>query len=153
MQGPAHRADACSHTLFRARRVRRDVELVPSPLKSDLHAFEARTISHRIDDNTAAPPGLRFPSGAILGRHFVVYGTDLSPDRGTEGGAFAIWALDLGLNGLRGDASGLALPVETFTWKKIDTGKTLVGASWNRAVTWGNRVVVIGHQGELLKQR
>ena len=76
------------------------------------------------------PPGLRFPSGAILGTHFIVAGTYLSQSLQS----FSIWALDLG----------------SMTWSRIDPGSTLSGTtgSWFRGCLWpdANKYLVFGNR-------
>ncbi len=76
------------------------------------------------------PPGLRFPTGAILGTHFIVAGTYLSQTFQS----FSIWALDL----------------VTMTWSRIDPGSTLSGTSgsWFRSCLWPeeNKFLVFGNR-------
>ena len=76
------------------------------------------------------PPGLRFPTGAILGTHFIVAGTYLSQTFQS----FSIWALDL----------------VSMTWSRIDPGSVLSSASgsWFRSCLWpeANRFLVFGNR-------
>lgn len=76
------------------------------------------------------PPGLRFPTGAILGTHFIVAGTYLSQSFQS----FSIWALDL----------------VTMSWSRIDPGSTLSGTSgsWFRSCLWteANKYLVFGNR-------
>ncbi|KAF7723216.1 hypothetical protein EC973_002291 [Apophysomyces ossiformis] len=71
------------------------------------------------------PPGLRFPTGHILGHHLILTGTYLSA---TENG-FHIWAMNL----------------SSLKWTMIDTGQSTPG-SWNRAVLSGQRLYVLGNR-------
>jgi hypothetical protein len=75
----------------------------------------------------SSPPGLRFPNGGVLDRHFVVSGTYLTSSKQE----YALWALDL----------------RTLTWNRIDTGgSTFTTGSWNRGVLWPRRnsFVILG---------
>ena len=62
------------------------------------------------------PPGLRFPTGAILGTHLIIAGTYLAHSYQS----FSIWSLDL----------------TTMIWTRIDAGTTLQTGSWSRGVLW-----------------
>ncbi|KAG8805683.1 hypothetical protein FRC17_005386, partial [Serendipita sp. 399] len=77
---------------------------------------------------TALPPGLRFPTGAILGHYLVIAGTYLAHSYQS----FSIWALDL----------------ISMTWSRIDPGATLSTGSWSRGVLWenGNRFLIFGNK-------
>src|SRR5258708_12278292 len=76
----------------------------------------------------ALPPGLRFPTGAILGQHLVIAGTYLAHSYQS----FSIWALDL----------------VNMTWSRIDPGATLASGSWSRGVLWrrGNRFLTFANK-------
>ena len=90
------------------------------------------TVSDRSTSMTGQffPPGLRFPSGAILGTHFIVAGTYLSQSFQS----FSIWALDL----------------VSMTWSRIDPGSTLSSSSgsWFRSCLWAdaNKYLVFGNR-------
>ena len=58
------------------------------------------------------PPGLRFPTGAILGTHLIIAGTYLAHSYQS----FSIWVLDL----------------QTMQWSRIDPGKAVESGSWFR---------------------
>lgn len=77
---------------------------------------------------THFPPGLRFPSGALLGNHFIVAGTYIA----NTSGSFSVWALDL----------------TNMTWKHIDPGGALAVGSWFRGCLWAdaNRFLVFGNR-------
>lgn len=87
------------------------------------------------------PPGLRFPSGDVVARHFVLMGTQLAPR--PEDDCFVIWALDLGEEGSAGVAKR---EDEVLEWQELCSGRRLGEGSWNRGVVWGERncVVVLG---------
>ena len=88
------------------------------------------TVSDRSSSmtGTSFPPGLRFPTGAILGTFFIVAGTYLSQTYQS----FSIWALDL-IN---------------MTWSRIDPGSALASGSWFRSCLWAsaNKFVVFGNR-------
>ncbi|KAE8246428.1 hypothetical protein A4X13_0g5796 [Tilletia indica] len=65
---------------------------------------------------TMLPPGLRFPTGAVVGEHLIVSGTYLA----NTSQSFSIWSLHL----------------PTLIWTRIDLGSVLSTGSWNRAVVW-----------------
>lgn len=76
------------------------------------------------------PPGLRFPTGAILGTHFIIAGTYLSQTFQS----FSIWALDL----------------VSMSWSRVDPGSTLssTSGSWFRSCLWpeANKFLVFGNK-------
>jgi leucine-zipper-like transcriptional regulator 1 len=74
------------------------------------------------------PPGLRFPTGAILGTHLIVAGTYLAHSYQS----FSIWALDL----------------TTMTWSRIDAGSAVSSGSWFRGCLWSdsNKFLVFGNR-------
>ncbi|CAE6515892.1 unnamed protein product [Rhizoctonia solani] len=83
---------------------------------------------------TSLPPGLRFPTGALLGTHLLIAGTYLAHTFQS----YSLWALDL----------------RTYTWSRIDPGAALSHGSWGRGVVWGNngRFVVFGNrEGNLVE--
>ncbi|KAI6099561.1 hypothetical protein EDD16DRAFT_1497421 [Pisolithus croceorrhizus] len=88
------------------------------------------TITNRSSsmNGTTFPPGLRFPSGAILGTHFIIAGTYLAHTYQS----YSIWALDL----------------QSMTWSRIDPGNALAVGSWFRACLWAeaNKFVIFGNR-------
>jgi hypothetical protein len=122
---------------FGVSRARRELDIlqtasvastVPAPPASVL-----TSVSHRLPSGIHAPPGLRFPSGAIIGRYFVLHGVQVT-ELNTS---FAVWALDLGLDG----ASGLRGSRDYLRWMRIDQG---IEGSWSRAVYAGSSLVAFG---------
>jgi hypothetical protein len=112
--------------------VKRSLDLIPAP-RSPSYACVPTSLSHLMTGNTSLPPGLRFPTGSVVGNHLIVSGTFLS----STSSCFAIWALDLGKSGPN---KGTPL-----VWQKVDPGVVMsCGGSWNKAVTWKNNVVVLG---------
>ncbi|KAJ1309621.1 hypothetical protein OPQ81_006390 [Rhizoctonia solani] len=73
---------------------------------------------------TSLPPGLRFPTGALLGTHLLIAGTYLAHTFQS----YSLWALDL----------------RTYTWSRIDPGAALSHGSWGledynrRLLSWGD---------------
>ncbi|BGO91503.1 hypothetical protein NBRC10512_003164 [Rhodotorula toruloides] len=122
---------------FNFTQVRRDLDLLTSPL-SPSNPLEATSLSSSFS-GTSLPPGLRFPTGAIVGRHFLVFGTFLSSAINN----FSIWALDLGPGGAKGVKDRIEKG-EKLEWTRVDPGSVLAKGSWNRAVSWRNSVVVLG---------
>ncbi|KAF8527459.1 galactose oxidase [Hysterangium stoloniferum] len=82
----------------------------------------------------ALPPGLRFPTGAVLGTSLIIAGTYLAHSYQ----AFSIWSLDL----------------ISMTWSRIEPGTALATGSWCRAVLWreSNKFLVFGNrEGNLVE--
>ncbi|QRW00734.1 Rab9 effector protein with kelch motifs [Ceratobasidium sp. AG-Ba] len=83
---------------------------------------------------SSLPPGLRFPTGALLGTHLLIAGTYLAHTFQS----YSLWALDL----------------RTYTWSRIDPGTALSRGAWGRGVVWGSggRFVVFGNgEGNLVE--
>lgn len=108
------------------------------------HNLDATSLSSFMA-GPSLPPGLRFPTGTIIGRHLLIFGTFLSQTVNN----FSLWALDLGKDGGRG-ALEQAQEGQTLDWMRVDPGSVLSKGSWNRAVGWKNSVVVLGDRGESL---
>ena len=74
------------------------------------------------------PPGLRFPTGAILGNHLIIAGTYLAHSYQS----FSIWVLDL----------------NAMTWSRIDPGKAVETGSWFRGCLWpeSNKFLIFGNR-------
>lgn len=104
--------------------VRRELEVL-TPLPN--HDFAVDDRSNLMTGNSL-PPGLRFPTGAILGHHLVIAGTYLAHSYQS----FSIWALDL----------------VSMTWSRIDPGATLASGSWSRGVLWenANKFLIFGNK-------
>lgn len=114
--------------------VQRDFHRLSSPL-APLYNLEIENLTMLLQGNPL-PPGLRFPTGEIVGRHLILFGTFLGGQGISE---FSIWALDLGETdsppSLGGGGGG---------WKKIEGGKNLNCGSWNRAVVHRDTILVMG---------
>ncbi|KZO97205.1 galactose oxidase [Calocera viscosa TUFC12733] len=74
------------------------------------------------------PPGLRFPTGAIMGNHLLLCGTYLAHTYNS----FSLWSLDL----------------RTRVWQRIDCGNPLVVGSWSRGMLWagGAKFLIFGNR-------
>jgi hypothetical protein len=98
------------------------LESFSPPIVSD---FSVRDYSPNLSE-IPAPPLLRFPSGAIVGTHFIVAGTCL----GQSSQFFSIWALDL----------------ITLSWSHIDTGSEVAYGSWFQGQLWrdSNKWIMFG---------
>jgi hypothetical protein len=77
---------------------------------------------------TTFPPGLRFPTGAILGTHLIIAGIYLAHSYQS----FSIWVLDL----------------TTMVWSRIDPGKAVEAGSWFRGCLWpeANKFMIFGNR-------
>ncbi|GAA5840143.1 hypothetical protein JCM9279_002290 [Rhodotorula babjevae] len=124
---------------FNFSQVRRDLDLLESPFSTSSAAALSGTSLSSSMTGSSFPPGLRFPTGAIVGRHLLVFGTFLSAAVNN----FSIWALDLGPGGAKGVKERIARG-DKLEWMRIDPGSVLARGSWNRAVAWRNTVVVLG---------
>ncbi|WVW81010.1 hypothetical protein I302_103001 [Kwoniella bestiolae CBS 10118] len=72
------------------------------------------------------PPGLRFPTGGMVGNHFILCGLYLA----SSSAAFSIWALNL----------------DNMVWRHLEPNVLATG-SWNRAVVWPEmaKILVYGN--------
>jgi hypothetical protein len=102
-------------------------------LTRELQSFYPMRSSHTVDFQDHAPemigstlpPGLRFPTGHLMGQYFVISGTFMNANQR----GFQIWALNL----------------TNLTWSHIDTGTTLSNGSWNRGLLSKRKYYVLGH--------
>ena len=107
-------------------------------LTRDLHSFWPLKSPHTAElhphemTGSLLPPGLRFPTGQLVGQYFLVSGTLLTP---TQRG-YHIWALNL----------------TNLSWTHIDTGKMMTQGSWNRGLLSGQKYYVLGHSQRDLKE-
>ncbi|KAK8850410.1 hypothetical protein IAR55_004328 [Kwoniella newhampshirensis] len=97
------------------------IEAPPSEKHVAPPAFAIRDESKRMQ-GSQQPPGLRFPTGGIVGNHFILCGLYLA----SSSAAFSIWALNL----------------ETMTWKHLEPSALSAG-SWNRAVVWPEQAKIL----------
>ncbi|KAJ7472904.1 galactose oxidase [Mycena galericulata] len=77
---------------------------------------------------TTSSPGLRFPSGAILGTHLIISGIYFYQ----RYQSFAIWVLDL----------------QTMEWSRFNPGRAVESGSWSRGCVWtdANRLILFGNR-------
>lgn len=113
-------------------KVRRELDLItPSDQTTESHKhlpppdfdIQDRSSSMR---GSSQPPGLRFPTGGIVGNHFILCGLYLA----SSSAAFSIYSLDL----------------STMQWRHLEPAVLNTG-SWNRAVLWPEtaRILVFGN--------
>ncbi|KAG9315828.1 hypothetical protein JVU11DRAFT_3477 [Chiua virens] len=116
--------DICLYSNYNFTDVKRELEVF-SPLPDTDFTITDRSAAMT---GTSFPPGLRFPSGAILGTHFIIAGTYLAHTYQS----YSIWALDL----------------HTMTWSRIDPGNAVASGSWFRACLWAeaNQFVIFGNR-------
>jgi leucine-zipper-like transcriptional regulator 1 len=80
------------------------------------------------------PPGLRFPTGGIMGTHVIIAGTYLAHTHQS----FAIWSCD----------------TSTMRWTRLETGATMAVGTWCRGTVWedSNKFLVFGNrEGNLVE--
>ncbi|EGN98354.1 hypothetical protein SERLA73DRAFT_56632 [Serpula lacrymans var. lacrymans S7.3] len=104
--------------------VKRELEVFSPLPDTDFTIIERSTAM----SGTSFPPGLRFPSGAILGTHFIIAGTYIAHSYQS----YSIWALDL----------------QTMIWSRIDPGSAVATGSWFRACLWAeaNKFLIFGNR-------
>jgi len=121
-----------SYSNYDFAKVRRELDLftpageavehaAPSPHYASPPCFTITEQSARVSSGPQ-PPGLRFPTGAIVGNHFILCGLYLA----TSTASFTIWALDLG----------------SMVWQCLEPTALITG-SWNKAVIWPERAKVL----------
>ncbi|OAD79996.1 hypothetical protein PHYBLDRAFT_106032, partial [Phycomyces blakesleeanus NRRL 1555(-)] len=114
------------YTNYNFSDVKRELQLVFAELSS---VFKDCSSSMA---GTHMPPGLRFPTGHVLGHYLILSGTYLSP----QSQSYTMWALNL----------------DTFKWSRIETGPVFGSGSWNRGVLHEktNRFMVFGNRDRIL---
>lgn len=110
--------------------VKRELETFspePSTPTNASPSFSITDCSNSMKGNSL-PPGLRFPTGAVLGNHFIIAGTYLAHTYQS----FSIWALDL----------------TSMTWSRIDPGSAMSTGSWARGCLYveANKFMVFGNR-------
>ncbi|RHZ77847.1 hypothetical protein Glove_170g9 [Diversispora epigaea] len=108
--------------------VKRELQVIAPPTSTN---YQIMDHSSNMTGATL-PPGLRFPTGAILGHYLIISGTFLTNTNQT----FSIWALNLA----------------NSVWFRIDTGSCFQQGSWNRGVLCEvlNKYFVLGHRDRSL---
>jgi hypothetical protein len=104
--------------------VKRELEVF-SPLPDVDFTIQDRSSAM---NGSAFPPGLRFPTGAILGSYLIIAGTYLAHSYQS----YSIWVLNL----------------NDMTWSRIDPGKALEHGSWFRGCIWAeaNKFMIFGNR-------
>ncbi|KAH8550208.1 hypothetical protein BGW37DRAFT_428009 [Umbelopsis sp. PMI_123] len=108
--------------------VKRELQLFSSPNSAPNRVQDHSTSM----SGTVLPPGLRFPTGHILGHHMILAGTCLTP----TSQMFQLWALNLA----------------NLVWTRIDSGAILSSGSWNRGILHENesRFLILGNRDRSL---
>ncbi|KAI8079959.1 uncharacterized protein BX664DRAFT_341898 [Halteromyces radiatus] len=115
--------------------VNRELQLITrSSFSTKLAGVDERDINQISVENVSdmmtgsvMPPGLRFPTGDVLGQHMVIAGTYLSP----QNQSYSLWGLN----------------TVTLAWTRVDTGEIFNTGSWNRGVLDAerNRYLIFGN--------
>ncbi|KAF8195477.1 galactose oxidase [Pholiota molesta] len=119
-----HPSDIYLYSNYNFTDVKRELEVF-SPLPDSDFTIQDHSASMT---GSTCPPGLRFPTGAILGSHLIIAGTYLAHSYQS----FSIWVLDL----------------TTMTWSRIDPGKAIETGSWFRGCLWAdaNKFIIFGNR-------
>ncbi|KAF8967055.1 galactose oxidase [Flammula alnicola] len=119
-----HPSDIYLYSNYNFTDVKRELEVF-SPLPDSDFTIQDRSSAMT---GTTCPPGLRFPTGAILGTHLIIAGTYLAHSYQS----FSIWVLDL----------------TAMTWSRIDPGKAIETGSWFRGCLWAdaNKFLIFGNR-------
>ncbi|KDR82671.1 hypothetical protein GALMADRAFT_220660 [Galerina marginata CBS 339.88] len=119
-----HPSDIYLYSNYNFTDVKRELEVF-SPLPDSDFTIQDRSSAMT---GTTCPPGLRFPTGAILGTHLIIAGTYLAHSYQS----FSIWVLDL----------------MAMTWSRIDPGKAIETGSWFRGCLWAdaNKFLIFGNR-------
>ncbi|WRT70549.1 uncharacterized protein IL334_007547 [Kwoniella shivajii] len=125
--------DVWCYSNYDFAKVRRELDVLSpnssvSPISSSKHVSPPSFYLRDDSDSMRGqhqPPGLRFPTGGIVGNHFILCGLYLA----SSSAAFSIWALNL----------------ENMVWRHLEPN-VLSSGSWNRAVVWPEmaKIVVFG---------
>ncbi|KAJ7784411.1 hypothetical protein B0H16DRAFT_1356442 [Mycena metata] len=119
-----HPSDIYLYSNYNFTDVKRELELF-SPLPDTGFTISDRSAAM---SGTTFPPGLRFPTGAVLGTHLIIAGIYLAHSYQS----FSIWVLDL----------------QTMVWSRIDPGKAVETGSWFRGCLWpeANKFMIFGNR-------
>ncbi|PPQ66252.1 hypothetical protein CVT24_007270 [Panaeolus cyanescens] len=119
-----HPSDIFLYSNYNFTDVKRELEVF-SPLPDSDFTIQERSSAMT---GSTFPPGLRFPTGALLGTHLIIAGTYLAHSYQS----FSIWVLDL----------------NSMTWSRIDPGKAIETGSWFRGCLWAeaNRFLIFGNK-------
>ncbi|GLB38527.1 putative kelch motif containing protein [Lyophyllum shimeji] len=119
-----HPSDIYLYSNYNFTDVKRELELF-SPLPDTDFTIQDKSSAMA---GATFPPGLRFPTGAILGTNLIIAGTYLAHSYQS----FSIWVLDL----------------VSMTWSRIDPGKAVESGSWFRGSLWAeaNKFIIFGNR-------
>ncbi|KAG6868625.1 hypothetical protein C0993_000215 [Termitomyces sp. T159_Od127] len=119
-----HPCDIYLYSNYNFTDVKRELEVF-TPLPENDFSIQDKS---SVMTGSTFPPGLRFPTGAVLGANLIIAGTYLAHSFQS----FSIWVLDL----------------TTMTWTRIDPGKAVETGSWFRGSLWAeaNKFVVFGNR-------
>ncbi|KNZ81290.1 Protein ral2 [Termitomyces sp. J132] len=119
-----HPCDIYLYSNYNFTDVKRELEVF-SPLPENGFLIEDKSSAMA---GSTFPPGLRFPTGAILGTNLIIAGTYLAHSFQS----FSIWVLDL----------------TNMTWTRIDPGKAVETGSWFRGSLWAeaNKFIIFGNR-------
>lgn len=132
---PSSEEPVYTFTNYNFADVRRALDMVSAP-SSPNWTSTVTSLSDLMVGAPSLPPGLRFPTAAMIGSHLVLTGTLITQ----QVSSFAIWTSDLSKAVSSQDVVGKP----KLVWQKIDAGHALKSGSWNRAVAWRNSVVILG---------
>jgi hypothetical protein len=121
---------ACIYSNYNFNDIARDLQSF-CPLKSYPSTVDFNNHTSNIA-GTILPPGLRFPTGQLMGHYFIISGTFLS----TTQRGFQVWVLNL----------------SNLTWSHIDTGSALGNGSWNRGLVVNKKFYILGNGYRDLKE-
>lgn len=124
-----------TYTNYNFADVQRALDMISAPSSPDWQSTVC-PLSELMTGAPSLPPGLRFPTAAMIGSHLVLTGTLITQ----QVSSFAIWTLDV---------SKVITPEDVanrppLVWQRVDAGHALRSGSWNRAVSWRNSVVILG---------
>ncbi|KAI9627768.1 hypothetical protein H4Q26_017205 [Puccinia striiformis f. sp. tritici PST-130] len=106
----------------------------PVYLYSNFNFNDVRRDLELISYPTTPPPPPASPSST---------GTSLNQEKlRDQTDCFAIWALDLS----QANHKHVPIKVPHVVWQRIDPGRIMMSGSWNRAVGWGNCLVILGNK-------
>ncbi|KAG6830263.1 hypothetical protein H0H87_008653 [Tephrocybe sp. NHM501043] len=117
-ESPTHRSDSA------LLNIKRELDFI-SPLPTNDFTVQDTSV---FVTSTNFPPGLRFPTGALLNKHLIIAGTYL----GDTYQSFSMYALNL----------------TTMAWSRINPGKAIESGSWFRGALYAdaNRFIIFGNR-------
>ena len=132
---PATNEPVYTFTNYNFADVRRALDVISAPVSPDWET-DVLDLSAQMAGAPSLPPGLRFPTAAMVGSHLILTGTLITQ----QVSSFAIWTLNLS----KAATLAQARQGHKLAWQKVDGGSALRSGSWNRAAAWRNCIVVLG---------